>query len=259
MRLLTQKWLGRLLLGLVAAVTPLAAAVPATASATPSHTSQVVGHVYVDDNTTGLNTIAAFDRHAGGSLTAQPGSPFIAGGQGTGSGLASQGAIQLSANRRFVIAVDAGSNDISVLRIERDGALRLVPNGVVPSGGAMPVSVAVHGDVIYVANAGPEDTNYSGFRLSGWGVLRPIPGATIGLPSDAQPVSARSGASSARPIQISCSCRMPTTSERGPGPFRHSTTDPVGRSRRLDHRPSATCRPRRAGSRSAPTVGTCSR
>src|ERR1700729_2522368 len=187
MRLLTQKWLGRSLLGLVAAVTVLAAALPASASATASHTAQVVGHVYVDDNTTGVNTIAAFDRHADGSLTAQPGSPFIAGGQGTGSGLASQGAIQLSANRRFVIAVDPGSNDISVLRIERDGALRLVPNGVVPSGGAMPVSVAVHGDVIYVANAGPEDTNYSGFRLSDWGVLRPIPGATIALPSDAQP------------------------------------------------------------------------
>jgi hypothetical protein len=39
MRLLTQKWLGRPLLGLVAAVTPFAAAVPATASATASHTA----------------------------------------------------------------------------------------------------------------------------------------------------------------------------------------------------------------------------
>lgn len=187
MRLLTRKWLARPLLGLVAAVTPVAAAVPATASATASHTSQVVGHVYVDDNTTGVNTIAAFDRHADGSLTAEPGSPFIAGGEGTGSGLASQGAIQLSANRRFVIAVDAGSNDISVLRIERDGALRLVPNGVVPSGGATPVSIAVHGGLVYVANAGVGGTDYSGFRLSGWGVLRPIPGATIALPSNAQP------------------------------------------------------------------------
>ncbi|MFZ0971637.1 MAG: beta-propeller fold lactonase family protein [Solirubrobacteraceae bacterium] len=182
MRLLTQKWLGRLLLGLV-----VVAAIPATAAAEPSHTSRVVGHVYVDDNTTGVNTIAAFDRRADGSLTAEPGSPFTAGGAGTGSGLASQGAIQLSSDRRFVIAVDPGSNEISVLRIEWDGALRLVPNGVVPSGGAMPVSVAVHGDVIYVANAGPGDTNYSGFRLSEWGVLRPIPGATIALPSDAQP------------------------------------------------------------------------
>lgn len=182
MRLLTQKWLGRLLLGFVAI-----AAVPATASAAPSHTSQVVGHVYVDDNTAGVNTIAAFDRHADGSLTAEPGSPFIAGGEGTGSGLPSQGAIQLSSDRRFVIAVDAGSNEVSVLRIGRDGSLRLVPNGVVPSGGVMPVSIAVHGDLVYVANAGAAGTNYSGFRLSDWGALRAIPGATIALPSDAQP------------------------------------------------------------------------
>ena len=34
----------------------------------------VVGHVYVNDNTAGTNTIGAFDEHADGSLTAMPGS-----------------------------------------------------------------------------------------------------------------------------------------------------------------------------------------
>jgi hypothetical protein len=29
----------------------------------------LVGHVYVNDNTTGVNTIGAFDRHADGTLT----------------------------------------------------------------------------------------------------------------------------------------------------------------------------------------------
>jgi len=182
MRLLTQKWLGRLLLGLVAV-----AAVPATASASPVHGSRVVGHVYVDDNTAGVNTIAGFDRHADGSLTAEPGSPFTAGGEGTGSGLASQGAIQLSTDRRFVIAVDAGSNEISVLRIEPDGSLRLVPNGVTSSRGISPVSIAVHGDIVYVANAGLGGTDYSGFRLSALGTLLPIRGATIALPAGSQP------------------------------------------------------------------------
>ena len=54
----------------------------------------VVGHVYVNDNTKPLtaNTIGAFDRHADGTLTPEAGSPFAAGGAGTGSGLASQGA-----------------------------------------------------------------------------------------------------------------------------------------------------------------------
>jgi hypothetical protein len=182
MRLLTQKWLGRLLLGFVAV-----AAVPATASASPVHGSRVVGHVYVDDNTASVNTIAGFDRHADGSLTAEPGSPFTAGGEGTGSGLASQGAIQLSTDRRFVIAVDAGSNEISVLRIEPDGSLRLVPNGVTSSRGILPVSIAVHGDIVYVANAGLGGTDYSGFRLSAVGTLLPIRGATVALPAGSQP------------------------------------------------------------------------
>ena len=68
---------------------------PAVASASAHGRSRVVGHVYVNDNTAGTNTIAAFDRHADGSLTPEAGSPFAAGGAGTGSGLASQGAIQM--------------------------------------------------------------------------------------------------------------------------------------------------------------------
>ena len=87
----------------------------------------MVGHVYVNDNTAGRNTIGAFDRHADGSLSAEPGSPFVAGGAGTGAGLASQGALQASSDGRFLIAVDARSNEISPLRIARnDRALRLV-------------------------------------------------------------------------------------------------------------------------------------
>lgn len=93
----------------------------------------VVGHVYVNDNTEPANTIGAFDRHADGTLTPEAGSPFAVGGAGTGSGLASQGALQFSADGRFLIAVDAGSNQISVLRVHSDGSLSLVPGGVVCS------------------------------------------------------------------------------------------------------------------------------
>ena len=51
---------GALILGLAAAA---AIAVPASASASTG-ASPVVGHVYVNDNTKGTNTIGAFDRHA---------------------------------------------------------------------------------------------------------------------------------------------------------------------------------------------------
>src|ERR1700679_2021237 len=63
----------------------------AAASASPS--SPVVGYTYLDGNTPSANTIDAYARHADGSLTTLPGSPFAAGGAGLGAGLASQGAI----------------------------------------------------------------------------------------------------------------------------------------------------------------------
>src|SRR5205823_11363385 len=97
--------------------------------------SGVVGHLYVNDSTAGANTIAAFDRHADGTLTPVPGSPFPAGGAGTGTGIGSQGALQATDDGRYLLAVDAGSNQISVLAVEHDGGLRLVPHGVIDSGG----------------------------------------------------------------------------------------------------------------------------
>jgi hypothetical protein len=173
-----------LLLGLAAAA---AAAAPASASASTG-ASPVVGHVYVNDNTAGTNTIGAFDRHADGTLTPEPGSPFRAGGAGNGSssGLASQGAIQFSADGRYVLAVDAGSNQISVLRVNPGGSLSLAPGGVVSSGGTLPDSIAIHGNLVYVANSGNGSSNYTGFRFQG-GHLFPIPGSTVKLAANAAP------------------------------------------------------------------------
>lgn len=158
------------------------AAEPAAATAPP-----IVGHVYVDDNTTGTNTIGVFDRHADGSLSPLVGSPVSAGGTGTGSGLASQGAVQFSSDGRYVLAVDAGSNQISVLKVKPDGGLTLLPGGVVPSGGLTPVSIAVHGDLVYVANTGSGGSNYTGFTLNSGGQLRPLPNSTVSLPNGSQP------------------------------------------------------------------------
>jgi 6-phosphogluconolactonase len=186
MRFVTRRWLGPAVLGIVAAATVVAAAVPASASAS-AQASPVVGHVYVNDNSVGTNTIGAFDRHADGTLTAEAGSPFAAGGAGTGAGLASQGALQISPDGRFLIAADAGSNQISVLRIRGNGSLKLVHDGVVSSGGVLPVSVAIHGDLVYVANSGTGGSNYTGFRLGRNGHLEPIAGSAVALPDGAQP------------------------------------------------------------------------
>jgi 6-phosphogluconolactonase (cycloisomerase 2 family) len=147
----------------------------------------VVGHVYVNDNTAGTNTIGAFDRHVDGTLTPEAGSPFAAGGAGTGAGLASQGALQVSPDGRFLIAADAGSNQVSVLRIRGNGSLKLVHSGVVPSGGVLPVSISIHGDLVYVANSGSGGSNYTGFRLRPNGRLQPIAGSAVALANGSQP------------------------------------------------------------------------
>src|SRR5215469_13539146 len=181
MRFVTRRRPGLVLVGLAAAAVAATGVVPAAASAA-AQASPVVGHVYVNDNTAGANTIGAFDRHADGTLTPEAGSPFAAGGAGTGAGLASQGALQISPVGRFLVAADAGSNQISVLRIRGNGSLKLVPGGVVPSGGALPVSIAIHGDLVYVANSGNGGSNYTGFRLHRNGHLAPIAGSAVVLP-----------------------------------------------------------------------------
>jgi 6-phosphogluconolactonase len=183
MRSLSPRRQGLTLVTLAAAVA-VVAAVPAAATA--AQASPVLGHVYVNDNTAGTNTIGAFDRHADGTLTPEAGSPFAAGGAGTGAGLASQGALQFSAGGRYLIAVDAGSNQISVLRVHPGGALSLVPGGVVSSGGVLPDSIAVHGHLVYVANSGAGHSNYTGFWFFGGHLVR-IPGSTVTLASGAAP------------------------------------------------------------------------
>src|SRR3974390_3507833 len=141
MRFVARRRTAPVLLGLAAVAAAATAVLPASASAS-TQGSPVVGHVYVNDNTAGANTIGAFDRHADGTLTPEAGSPFAAGGAGTGAGLASQGALQFSADGRFLIAVGAGSNQISVLRVHSDGSLSLVPGGVVSSHGVLPDRIA---------------------------------------------------------------------------------------------------------------------
>src|SRR4051794_41807049 len=78
-----------------ARMVPFAAAAalraPAIAAGAVAAASPVVGHVYVNANTSGHNTIAGFDRHADGSLTPLAGSPFEAGGAGAGLPVGSPG------------------------------------------------------------------------------------------------------------------------------------------------------------------------
>ena len=159
----------------------------ASAAASASTASPVLGYTYIDGNTATANTIDGFARHADGSVTPLPGSPFAAGGAGTDAGLASQGAIQATPDGRYLLAVNAGSNQISVLRITK-GGVPVLAGPPVASGGVKPVSVAVsRSGLVYVANQGngAGGSGYSGFRLHPGGALTAIPGSTVSVPDTA--------------------------------------------------------------------------
>ena len=131
------------------------------------------GAVYTLTNAATGNAVAVFDRANDGSLT--PAGTVATGGNGTGAGLGSQGAVVLDGRR--LLAVNAGSNTISLLHVGRRGKVQLAD--VEPSGGVGPISVTVHGKVVYVVNQGDAThaANIHGF-LALWGNLVPLPGSS---------------------------------------------------------------------------------
>jgi 6-phosphogluconolactonase (cycloisomerase 2 family) len=129
------------------------------------------GAVYAMTNAAGGNSILMFDRDANGALTSV--GSAATGGAGKGSGLGSQGALMLTNDQRWLLAVNAGSNDVTVFSVTPHG---LEWRSKTPSGGAMPISVGIYGRLVYVLNAGTP--NVSGFRLSSDGTLTPVPGST---------------------------------------------------------------------------------
>jgi 6-phosphogluconolactonase len=132
--------------------------------------------VWTMSNDPAGNAVLAF-RLADGQLTALGSVPT--GGTGSGGrepdfGLGNAHAIQLSNNGKFLFVVNPGSNDISVFAVARN-ALTLLDR--VPSGGQQPLSVAVHGDLVYVLNGGGNVggiDNISGFRVGDDGKLTPL-------------------------------------------------------------------------------------
>jgi 6-phosphogluconolactonase (cycloisomerase 2 family) len=137
------------------------------------------GAVYTMTNAADNNEIVIFDRDENGILT-KAGS-ISTGGAGSGGGLdplGSQGSIVLSQDKNWLLAVNAGSNEISVFLVIPNG-LKLVDK--VSSGGTSPVSLTIFHDLVYVLNADlPDGTSPSitGFYLSHWGKLTPLPNST---------------------------------------------------------------------------------
>jgi 6-phosphogluconolactonase len=83
----------------------------------------------------------------------------------------------LSEDHRFLFAVNAGSNQISVFKVG-DNELELA--SVISSEGRYPVSLALKHNLLYVLNAGG-DGNVTAFSIGRHGTLKPIPNSTRSL------------------------------------------------------------------------------
>jgi len=152
--------------------------ITAASAATPSTVS--AGAVFTQTNSAAGNAILAFSRAPNGLLTAA--GQYSTGGLGTGAGLGDQGALAMSGG--WLFAVNAGSNQISVFKVS---GTALTLTDVASSRGVSPLSVTVHGNVVYVVNAGNSTVagNIAGFRVSPSGILHPIPGSVRSLSSSA--------------------------------------------------------------------------
>lgn len=142
------------------------------------------GAVYAMTNALDGNEIVAYDRGVDGTLTLR--GYFATDGRGVGDttepvdALGAQNPLILSRDGQWLFAVNAGSDEVSVLRVGPHG-LTLVQK--VSSGGLFPASLALHRDLLYVLNAGG-DGNITGFTVSASGHLSPLAGSTRELDAD---------------------------------------------------------------------------
>jgi 6-phosphogluconolactonase (cycloisomerase 2 family) len=137
---------------------------------------------FVMSNNAENNQVLEFLHSAGGSTVAQKTYDT----QGRGSGgvndpLEAQGSLTLNSDHSLLFAVNAGSGDVTVFRVDR-GGLHFADKE--SSGGSEPVAVAQSQNLVYVLNQGGAGS-VVGFQVRGDGHLRPIANSTAFLSANA--------------------------------------------------------------------------
>ena len=151
----------------------------ASANGNDRHRNHQALYVMTDDPA--ANHVVAYDRARNGMLTFA-GSYATGGMGGVAAGsvvdpLASQGSLASASHGRVLLAVNAGSDTLSLFRVARGDKLLL--KQVVASGGQFPVSIAVRGHLVYALNAGGAGS-VQGYWLFG-NHLWPIAGSNRSL------------------------------------------------------------------------------
>lgn len=158
--------------------------------------------VYTLSNDPRGNAVLMYRRNPNdGKISNKPDGVFLTKGKGYGNPDATIGPqdidtpLCVSVDKKYLFAVNMGSDDISAFKINADSTLTLVEGSPFPSNGRNPVSVAVAknkkvGTMLFVANkaqgrtaAGPhpsgEAPNYTAFKVDDLtGKISPIPNST---------------------------------------------------------------------------------
>jgi 6-phosphogluconolactonase len=122
--------------------------------------SSVVGAAFAMTNAAPQNAIIAFDRLSNGHLT--PTGTYWTNGTGLGVDLDIQGGVRLSKDNRFLYAVNAASDEISVFAVT-GSKLKLIQTVY---GGDEPLSLTINdsNEVLYALSARSQATASPGSR-----------------------------------------------------------------------------------------------
>ena len=171
----------------------LAIGISGTTSASMAQSNNadpVTGFVFTESNQAD-NSVLEFDRTADGALSLAATVPTGGAGGGVVS-VGSQGSVAVSQDLQYVFAVNEGGNSVSVLKRTATG---LTAVSTVSSGGALPVSITVSGNLVYVLNdgvSGSSNASITGFTFNNsTGALTPIANSTrsLSVPSPALPAA----------------------------------------------------------------------
>lgn len=144
------------------------------------------------------NSVAAYSNDGAGNLTPLAGSPYLTGG----SGIDASNGPEFDADQQLIInpagtvlyVGNGHSNNISAFTIGSDGTLTAIHGSPFASGGQDPVSLAISGNLLIVANKDqdPNQTsngppNYASFPVKADGSLGKRPGSTFALGATSSP------------------------------------------------------------------------
>jgi len=150
------------------------AASPVFAATSGKSKSKSVGFLFSQSNDPAANSVYVFKRKSNGTIKLFE--TIKTGGKGTSAqqpfGLPivdSADGLILSPDHKLLFVVNDGSNTVTSFRVTSGGITRA---DTAKSGGKLPISVAVHGDLLYVLNG--VSGNIAGFVFNSHGTLIPI-------------------------------------------------------------------------------------